>query len=125
MSARRRGLAVMLVFAVAAFAAGAAGGFVYAHDPQPDRVIVRLSSSGAPQTEGFLSGTISDIDGERITLRTDAGAITVQLPSNVSVEELLRSEAGEMIVGASVNLGGKLTASGSVLTGVVRIEDAP
>ena len=49
----------------------------------------------------------------------------MQLPSNVSVEELLRSEAGEMIVGASVNLGGKLTASGSVLTGVVRIEDAP
>ena len=125
MSARRRGLAVLLVFAVAAFAAGAAGGFVYAHDPQPDRIIVRLSSSGAPQNESFLSGTIADIEGERITLRTDAGDITVQLPASVPVEELLRSEAGEMIVGASVNLGGKLTPSGSVLTGVVRIEDAP
>ncbi len=125
MNARLRGLVVLLVLAVAAFAAGAAGGFVYAHDPQPDRVIVRLSSSGARQTESFLSGTIADIDGERMSLRTDAGGITVQLPANVPVEELLRSEAGEMIVGASVNLGGKLTASGPVLTGVVRIEDAP
>lgn len=125
MSARRRGLAVLLVLAVAAFAAGAAGGFVYAHDPLPDRVIVRLSSSGVPQAESFLSGTIAEIEGERLTLRTDAGVITVQLTANVPVEELLRSEAGEMIVGASVNLGGKLTASGFVLTGVVRIEDAP
>jgi hypothetical protein len=124
-SARLRGLVVLLVLAVAAFAAGAAGGFVYAHDPQPDRVIVRLSSSGAPEAESFLSGTIADIDGERITLRTDAGAITVELPTNVPVEELLRSEAGEMIIGASVNLGGKLTSSGPVLTGMVRIDDAP
>ena len=115
---------MLLGLAVAAFTAGAAGGFVYAHDPQPDRVIVRLSSPGARQTESFLSGTIADIEGERITLRTEAGAITVQLSANVPVEELLRSGAGEMIVGASVNLGGKLTASGSVLTGVVRIEAA-
>ncbi len=123
MSARLRGLAVLLVLAVAAFAAGAAVGFVYAHDPQPDRIIVRLSSSGVPQTESFLSGTIVDIDGERITLRTDAGGVTVQLPADVPVEELLRSETGEMITGASVNLGGKLTASGPVLTGVVSIEE--
>ena len=123
MSVRLRGLAVLLVPAVAAFAAGAAGGFVYAHDPQPDRVIVRLSSFGSRQTESFLSGTIADIDGERITLRTDAGGITLQLPANVPVEELLRSAAGEMTIGASVNLGGKLTASGPVLTGVVRIEE--
>ena len=118
MSSRLRGAAVLSLLVAAAFAAGAGGGFVYAHDPQPDRVTVRVSAP-APPAEEFVAGTIVDVGQRRIAVRTDAGEVTVEIPAGTPIEELAPAGHAEMVVGTAVNLGGNQTPGGPVLTGVV------
>ena len=122
MSAGRRGPAVLLLLAGAVFGGSAAAGFVYAHDPRPDRVTVRLSDSTPDGAERFVGGTVASSGTGVIELRTDAGVVTIDIPPGTPLEELLRAGSAELAVGTSVNLGGRRTAESAVLTGLVALE---
>lgn len=106
----------------AAFAIGATVGFVYAHDPRPDEVTVRVAESAPPLAEGFVAGTVASAGAAQIVVRTAEGEVTVELPPGTTIEEL--APAAEIVIGAPVNLGGNLTARGPVLTGVVTFQPA-
>ena len=122
MSAGLRGPAVLLLLAGAVFVGSAAAGFVYAHDPQPDRVTVRLSDSAPGGAERFVGGTIVSAAAGVIELRTDAGVVTIETPPGTPLEELLPAGSAELTVGTPVNLGGRRTAESAVLSGLVALE---
>lgn len=113
---------VLLLLIALALGAGFAGGFVYAHDPRPDRIEVRVGGSDREPAEAFIAGTLASVDGARIELRTESGSVTIDLPPGTPLEELLPATAEEMAVGSPVNLGGNITGEGPVLTGVVAFE---
>lgn len=119
---------VLLLLIALALGAGFAGGFVYAHDPRPDGIEVRIGASGRAAAESFIAGTLTSVDGARLELRTEGGSATIDLPPETPLEELLPATAEEMAIGSPANLGGNLTGEGPVLTGVVAFEpreDAP
>lgn len=118
---RFRSAVVLTVLVAVAFAGGASGGFVFAHDPQPDRVTVRLGGAGPPPAEAFISGTIASIDGDSLTLIVESGMVPVDLPEGLPIEVLERARPEQMAVGAAVNLGGMPTLRGPVLTGAVAL----
>ena len=101
-----------------AFALGAGGGFLVAHEPEPTRVTVEVESP--ERVPEFVSGEVLAIDGERVTIETADGVIEVELYP-VSLEALLRADGLE--VGDIVNIGAERTPFGLALSGVVAIED--
>lgn len=118
MSDRIRPLTVYAAFfVVVALAAGVAS-YVYKHEPPRDVLEVRIEPASAPKAD-VVSGSITAIDGNRLTLATPDGSVTVELPPGVSVEELL--DAGSLPEGTQVNVGVEDTEFGRVLTGIVAI----
>lgn len=117
----RSGAVVTLLLILLAALGGFAGGFVFAHQPQPDDVVVRLSSTRPEPSEVFITGTIERIDGDTVTLRTETQTLTLDAGDAVPVDELLRAAPEEIEVGATVNLGGNIAGEGPVLTGLVTL----
>ncbi len=118
MRSHLRWIAVLSLLTTAAFAAGAGCGFVYTHEPQPDRVVVRVSAP-VPPTEKFVAGTIVTVEQKRITVRTEADELAIEIPTRTPIEELLSVAPADIAIGAPVNIGGKPESEGLVLTGVV------
>ena len=104
------------------FAGGFGIGYVYSHQSVRNTLDVRLTNEGAPAGR-TLTGTITSVEGGKLVLSTASGAVTVALPSNVAVDELLRAPEG-LANGARVNVGVQSTQYGLVLTGVVAVEGA-
>ena len=106
---------------VIAFGLGAGGGFAVAHDPSADRVVVRVEQERAADgpAEAVVGGAVVRVDGAQLVIETDGGQLAVDV-SGLAVEDLAR--AGELGVGATVNIGGEQTQSGLVLSGIVAIE---
>ena len=117
MSPRLRGVVTYVVIAAIVFALSGLGGFVYGHEPQRDLLDVRVTTTGAPApAEAIESGTVIAIDGA--TLLLDSGASFDAPP----IAEALVPATGEQLPeGTLVNVGGDITTSGLVLTGVVAI----
>lgn len=117
MSPRSRGVVTYVVIAVIVFALSGLAGFVYGHEPRRDLLDVRVTTTGAPApTEQIESGTVIAVDGS--TLLLDSGASFDAPP----IAEALVPATGEQLPeGTLVNVGGDVTASGLVLTGVVAI----
>ena len=120
MSPRARSLLVTGALFSVLFAGGLSIGYVYQHEPTRNTLEVRLTNDGAP-TARTLTGTITRVEAGRIVLSTASGAVTVALPSNVAVDELVRAAEG-LANGARVNVGVQSTQYGLVLTGVVAVE---
>lgn len=117
MSPRARGVITYVVIAVIVFALSGLGGFVYGHKPQRDLLDVRVTTAGAPApAEQIESGTVIAIDGS--TLLLDSGA---SFDSPPIAEALVPATGEQLPEGTLVNVGGDVTTSGLVLTGVVAI----
>lgn len=117
MSPRSRGVVTYVVIAVIVFALSGLAGFVYGHEPRRDLLDVRVTTAGAPvPTEQIESGTVIAVDGS--TLLLDSGASFDAPPI---AEALVPATGKQMPEGTLVNVGGDVTASGLVLTGVVAI----
>lgn len=119
-----RAARVLLLVGAVLFALGALGGFVYAHDPQPDRIVVQLSPAGPRDAETWLAGTVVRVAGRQLELRTASGTVTLELPEGAPVEQLRRAGAADFAPGVAVNLGGTLAADEPVLSGVVAVAPA-
>jgi hypothetical protein len=117
-------LIVAAIVIVAAFGAGLGGGYVYSHDPQPERIDVRVDSSDPPASEQVLPGTIGAVDGANVEVTTVLGTELVAL-DGVIVEELEPLDGALPASGAAANLGGTRTDAGYVLSGIVVVESTP
>ncbi len=84
-------------------------------------MIVLITNTRPAPDEVFIAGTIDAIDGQAITVRTEAQTITLEGATAAPVDELLPATPEEIEVGASVNLGGNIAGEGPVLTGVVSL----
>ena len=122
MSPRARSLLMSGALFAVLFAGGFGIGYVYSHQSVRNTLDVRLTNEGAPAGR-TLTGTITSVEGGKLVLSTASGAVTVALPSNVAVDELLRAPEG-LANGARVNVGVQSTQYGLVLTGVVAVEGA-
>lgn len=120
MSPRARPLLLSGALFAVLFAGGMGVGYVYTHEPVRNTLEVRLTNDGAP-TSRTLTGTITSVEAGWLVLSTASGAVTVTLPSNVAVDELVRAPEG-LANGARVNVGVQSTQYGLVLTGVVAVE---
>lgn len=117
MSPRSRGVVTYVVIAVIVFALSGLAGFVYGHEPRRDLLDVRVTTTGAPApTEQIESGTVIAVDGS--TLLLDSG---VSFDAPPIAEALVPATGEQLPEGTLVNVGGDVTASGLVLTGVVAI----
>ncbi len=125
MEGSRRVLAVALLLAALPLGAGAVAGFVYAHEPQPDRVTVRIDTAPPRQAEQFIRGTIASASPDAIEVTTMLGVEPVPLPAGTPIEELMAVPGDEIAPGLRVNLGGNQTQRGFVLTGVVAMAAEP
>ena len=117
-----RPLLVALLLSAIVFAAGFGGGFVYAHDPRPDEVIVRVERPAAALDEEQMGGSIVGLGQGRIEVRAGDETLTFELPPGTPVEEMVPVGQTAFAVGAPVNIGGTVTARGQVLTGVVTFD---
>ena len=128
MPRRARSLLVSGMLFSVLFLGGFAGGYVYRHEPARDTLDVRIASDspgdGAAPGVRTLSGTVTSVEGGRLTLSTASGPVTVPFPAGVAVDELLRAPEG-LASGTRVNVGVQSTQYGLVLTGLVAIEGAP
>lgn len=122
MSARSRSLLVTGGFLALLFVGGLFGGYVYTHEPARDTLEVTVAS---PDGDGArtLSGTVTAVEGGRLTLATASGQVVVALPPTATVDELLRATQG-LSDGTRVNVGVQSTQYGLVLTGLVAVEGA-
>lgn len=115
----RRAALVALAMISTAFAIGAGVGFVYAHDPQPDDVNVRLNSNRRPADDEVLRGTVLSAGAGTIEIETMLGVKQFRIDPATPVEDLRPLDGTEITSGDSVNIGGSQTRAGFVLTGVV------
>ena len=118
-----RSIVATAIVLVAIFAAGLVAGFVHAHEPERDELVLTIDREPLP-AEGatVVSGEIVSIDGARITLRTAAGLVELDLAPGLPLEELTRAGLVGLDPGEAVNIGGERTNIGLVLTGVVGVE---
>lgn len=119
----RRSLLISGALLGALFLVGIAVGYVYRHEPARDTLDVQVSSSGATPGVRTVNGTVASVEGGKLAVTTASGAITIALPSNASVDELLRAPEG-LSPGTRVNVGVESTQYGLVLTGLVAVEGA-
>lgn len=125
MAGHRRAVAVALLLAMLPLGAGAAAGFVYAHEPQPDRVSVRIDTARPARAEQFIRGTIASASPDSIDVTTILGVEPAPLPAGTPIEDLIAVPGDQIAPGLRVNLGGNQTQRGFVLTGVVAMAAEP
>ena len=121
MRAQAGTLAVAAIILGGAFGLALLAGFVYSHEPQPERVDIRVDSSRPPDAEQVLPGTVTRTTADSIEVTTILGAETVALEGLVA-EDLVPLDEDSPTVGAPANIGGTRTQTGYVLSGVVIIE---
>lgn len=103
-----------------AFAVAATGGYVYAHEPERDVLLVDFEATPQPPP-ATISGSVVAIEDGTLTLATpDGGQVTLALPADAPIEDLVRLEEA-LPEGATVNVGVDDTQFGQVLTGIVWI----
>ena len=105
----------------ALFLAAGAAGYVYRYDPQHEVVSVRVEPREPDPGPRVVSGTVASIEGDRLTVNTAAGPVTVTMSSSAAVDELVRATDG-LPAGTAVNVGVESTQYGLVLTGIVAVE---
>ena len=110
----QRLMAVMLV----ALACGA-GGFVYAHDPQRDRLEVSLERPVV--TEQLVGGTVREAAGGRIRIEGEGGTREFTLGGGAPVEELRALAPAALGVGTKLNVGAERSDFGTALSGIVAV----
>ena len=123
MSATTRSRALFAALLLGLFAAGGVVGYVYRYAPLPEVVSTRVTPAATPQGPRVIGGTIAAIEGDRLTLATSTGPITLALPPGVAVDQLARATSG-LAAGTAVNVGVQSTQYGLALTGIVGIEAA-
>lgn len=127
MTGRARALLLPAVFAFALAGLSGLAGYVYAHEPARDTLLVEYEGT-PPPSPTYLTGAITALDegsgGSEVTLDVgQGGRRTVTLPDGAPVDALLRSSE-PLEDGAPVNVGVDETSFAQVLTGVVVIEEA-
>ena len=122
MSPRTRTLLATGVLFLVLFAGGGAAGYVYNYHPTRSTLDVRVTSDGGTPAARTVSGTVSNLDGTRLTLATAGGPQTVTLPAGFALDEL--THTASLAPGTRVNVGVLSTQYGLVLTGVVAVEGA-
>jgi hypothetical protein len=117
-----RGSIVVLLLILVSGIGGFAGGFVYSHEPQPNAVELTVTSGKVVNPESYIAGTITSVDGSRITIVTDTDrTVSIDITSSTPIEQLLAIDPAALELGTPVNLGGNLAAEGQILTGVVAL----
>ena len=112
----------MLLLILVSGIGGFAGGFVYSHEPQPNAVELTVTSGKVVNPESYIAGTITSVDGSRITIVTDTDrTVSIDITSSTPIEQLLAIDPAALELGTPVNLGGNLAAEGQILTGVVAL----
>jgi hypothetical protein len=107
---------------VAVFAVALLAGYVYAHEPARDELVLQLDQEPPPTNTRALSGVIVEVLDDRLMLQYDGGQLEVMLSGAVPIEELRRDQA-TLAPGTPVNLGAEETSFGLVLTGIVAVEE--
>ena len=123
MTRRTRSLLVTAALFAVLFVAGAAGGYVYRYHPTHNTLDVRVTTEGSTADARTIAGTVSSLEGTRLTLSTAGGPQTITLPPGVTIEQLTR--ASGIPAGTRVNVGVLPTQYGLVLTGIVAVAATP
>ena len=115
-------MVALLATVLSVFAAGALGGYIYAHEPVPPVTSTTLQAAAtAPERE--LRGALTAVGSDFIEIATPSGVTRLTRTADTPVEALFPIR--EVPTGAGGNLGGNRTESGFVLTGVVFVEMSP
>lgn len=111
----------LMVFGVA-LACGVVG-FVYAHEPARDQVVVDVDHTRPASPVTMVSGTVVRIGDGRVVVEGERGAIDLAMTADASVEELQTIPPSALVAGARVNVGAERSNYGVALTGVVVVGD--
>jgi hypothetical protein len=112
------------VFALIAMLAGGVIGFVYAHEPARDTLVIAVEAPASPDTT-TVGGTIASIAGGRIVIEAQAGPVELALPSGTPLEQLVPMTPDALAPGAQVNIGAERNETSTLLTGVVVVSGQP
>ncbi len=104
------------------FALALIGGYVYAHEPARDELVLEIDRTAPADDEHTIAGTIVEVSDTRILLDQSGNEIEVLLPPGTTVEELSR-DGTPPPAGSPVNVGAEQTSFGFILTGIVHVED--
>lgn len=112
-------LGPLTLMAAAALASGAAG-FVYAHEPQRDEVLVTLERPPIDPVR-TVGGRVVEVGAGRLVVEGEGGRSEFLLEAGTTVEELQPAAAGAFGPGMRVNIGAERSDYGTALTGIVAV----
>ena len=112
-------LGPLALMAVAAVACGVAG-FVYAHEPQRDAVVVTLDRRPADPVR-TVGGRVVEVGAGRLVVEGEGGRAEFPLEAGTPVEDLQPAAPGSFGPGTRVNVGVERSDYGVALTGVVAV----
>lgn len=104
--------------AVAALGCGVAG-FVYAHEPAREQVVLTVDHARPARASTVVSGTVTSANAGRLVVEGEGGTTDLALPPGTPVEELEALPPAALATGARVNIGAERSDYGIALTGVV------
>ncbi|TAK77872.1 MAG: hypothetical protein EPO16_04570 [Dehalococcoidia bacterium] len=116
----RRFLPAGILVLVAALGCGAAG-FVYAHEPARDQVILTVDHARPAASTAIVSGTVTRTGDGRLMVEGEGGTVELALPPGTALEELQGLPPSDLVTGARVNIGAERSDYGIALTGVVAV----
>lgn len=115
-------LPIAPLVAVAALASGVVG-FVYAHEPARDQVVLSVDRARPEGESTLVSGTVSSASNGRLVVSGEGGTTDLAFPTGVPVEDLQALPAANLAAGAQVNMGAERSDFGVALTGVVVVAE--
>ncbi len=114
----RRLLPAGIMALVVALGCGAAG-FVYAHEPAREQVVLTVEHTRPPGAASIVSGTVTRAVDGRLVVEGERGTADFALPSATPIEELEALPPTALTPGAHVNIGAERSDYGIALTGIV------
>lgn len=103
---------------VVALGCGVAG-FVYAHEPAREQVVLTVEHTRPPGAPAVVSGTVTRAVDGRLVVEGEGGTAELALPPATPIEELETLPPAALTPGARVNVGVERSDYGIALTGVV------
>jgi len=116
----QRSASASVLVLVAALGCGVAG-FVYAHEPARDEIVVTVDRTRPADAPTILSGTVSRAGDGRLVVEGEGGTTDLALPATTPIEELQPVAPSALAAGVLVNIGAERSDYGVALTGVVMV----
>ncbi len=94
MTSPARSLLVYGAVLVTLFFGCGVGGYVYQHEPARDTLAVSVGPAAPACGPETVSGTVASIDGTRLVISTETGPVTIKLPPDAHIDDLVHATDG-------------------------------